>query len=62
MAQVVLDLDDELYEVLSALGREHGYSVEEESSLLLSEAGWREQAIAAVAGRQAEGAGEHGPS
>jgi hypothetical protein len=66
MVRLTLDLDDELYEVLAALGRDHGCSVEEESSILLSEAGWREQAVATVAHLQAarrrEGDGVHDPN
>jgi hypothetical protein len=66
MVRLALDLDDELYEVLVALGRDHGCSVEEESSNLLSEAGWREQAVATVtrlqAARRREGDGVHDPN
>ena len=56
MARLVIDLDDALYEVLVALARERGCSVEEEISSLLAEAGWREQAGMEAARRLAEDA------
>ena len=50
----MIDLDDALYELLVALAREHGCSVEEEILSLLAEAGWREQAGMEAARRLAE--------
>jgi len=54
MARLVIDLDDALYDVLVALASEHHCSVEEEGALLLTEAGWREQAGMEAAHRLAE--------
>ena len=48
---MLFDLDDDVYELLLVLARDHGWSVTEEISSLLSEAAWREQATAAIAGR-----------
>ena len=62
MAKLVIDLDDVLYELLVALAREHGCSVEEEISSLLSEAAWREQAGMEVARRLAENVDECAPA
>ena len=62
MARLVIELDDELYELLAALAREHGCSVEEESASLLAEAAWREQAGMEAARRLAEDADEAAPA
>ncbi len=61
MARLVIDPGDALYELLVVLASEHGCSVEEEVSSLLSEAAWREQAAMAVARRLAEHADEDAP-
>jgi macrodomain Ter protein organizer (MatP/YcbG family) len=62
MARLVIDLDDALYELLVALARQHGCSVAEEISSLLSEAAWREQAAEEAARRRAERADEDAPA